>query len=95
MIGIQQKFTEAVKYFEMSAEHGNSHGMTDYGFFHCNVIGIQQKFTETAKNFEMTSNRGCSNEMYHYGMCCLFGEGVILNDDEGFKYIKKQQRWVK
>ncbi|KAK8848323.1 hypothetical protein M9Y10_019386 [Tritrichomonas musculus] len=88
--GIDENKKEAAKYYSKAADEGDVQSM----FFAATIYddednGFGVDLRKSAKYYKMAADRGDKESMYFYGLKLLDGEGVDIDEEEGYKYIKK------
>ena len=57
-LGVQQNYTEALKWFTKSARLGDATGQSALGAMYANGMGVQQNYAEAAKWFSKAAKQG-------------------------------------
>jgi TPR repeat protein len=82
-IGTQQNRPEALKYYKLSANQGNTNAINMVGF-----LSEGQNDAEAAKNYKLSADQGNSYGQNNYGRCLEYGIGVVKNEHEAANYYK-------
>ena len=86
--GVTQSFTEAVKYYKLSADQGLADAQYNLGWCYENGKGVTQSFMEAARYFKLAADQGNVQAQYCLGWCYATGKGVAKNDAEADRYDK-------
>jgi TPR repeat protein len=57
-IGIERNVEEAVKYYKLSSDQGNSSGQLNNGYCLENGIGIERNVEEAVKYYKLSADQG-------------------------------------
>ena len=84
--GIPKKFTEAFKWFTLSAEQDNAIAQNHLGYCYGKGVGIAQNSEQAFKWYLRSAEQGNTNAKYNLGNCYFKGEGIAQNYKEAIKW---------
>ncbi|OUD15512.1 SEL1-like repeat protein [Thioflexithrix psekupsensis] len=87
--GIEQNYSEAVKWFRKAAEQGHVNAQTALGFAYHEGEGIKQNYSEAVKWFRKAAEQGHVNAQTALGFAYHEGEGIKQNYSEAVKWFRK------
>lgn len=83
-VGAQRNQKEALKYYRMAAEQGNSQAQYSCGM----LLGIMQQWKEAAEFYKIAADNGNREAQFHYALMLKNGSGVKQNMEQAAKYYK-------
>ena len=81
-------YLNALKYYKMSADMGNSDGQVNYGILHYYGQGVKQNYSEAKKYFELAADQKNVSAYNYLGNLYENGNGVQINYNIAGKYYK-------
>ena len=87
--GVDQDYTEAIKWFAKSAELGDARAMNNLGIMFMYGRGVKQDYTEAIKWFAKSAELGDSDAMYCLGLMYHDGLGVKQDYTEAIKWYEE------
>jgi TPR repeat protein len=88
-IGVNQSFTEAVKWYRKAAEMGNADAQCELGDCYSDGHGIEKNDHEAACWYFKSARQGNATAQLRIGFCYYFGKGVTQNYKEAVKWYCK------
>jgi TPR repeat protein len=85
---VEEKYEEAVKWYKMSSDKGNSNAQYALGWCYYNGKGVKQDYEEAVKWYKVSSDQGNSSAILGLGRCYENGKGVKQDDSEAMKWYK-------
>jgi TPR repeat protein len=86
---IKQNYKEAVKWYKMAAEQGNSEAQACLGNCYYFGIGINKNYEEAVNYYRKSANQGDKEGESGLGDCYYFGRGVNKNYKTAVEYYTK------
>lgn len=83
--GIKKSYLEAIKWYKLGAECGDTESMAKIGTMYYNGDGVLANAKEAVKWFEKAGINGC----YGLGLCYYHGSGVEKDRDKAIELIKE------
>ena len=87
--GVAQDYSEAVKWFRMSAEKGDAMAQLELGRCYAKGNGVSQDYREAIKWFRMSAKQGNPIAQCNLGNGYINGEGVSQDFSEAVKWYRK------
>lgn len=87
--GIEQNYTEAVKWYRKAAEQEYSWAQNNLANCYYNGEGVKQDYTEAVKWYRKAAELGNSWGQYNLGGCYYYGEGVEQSYEKAVKWYYK------
>jgi ABC-type dipeptide/oligopeptide/nickel transport system permease component len=84
-----KNFTEAAKWYRMSAEQGYAPAQYELGAMYYDGEGIKQDFSEALKWFRKSADQGNADAQNSLGHMYYLGDGVTENHSEAVKWYRK------
>lgn len=85
--GINQDIHQAIKYFEMAADNGESEAYGPLGNMYLKGISVEKDYEKALKYFTQGSLKGDSSSINGLGIMNLNGLGVKLDVSKAFHYF--------
>ena len=85
--GVEQDYTEAVKWFRLAAEQGNASAQCRLGVCYLGEYGVIQDRKEAVKWFRLAAEQGDASAQWNLGYCYSWGAGV--------QDYKEAMKWYK
>ena len=85
----QGRYTEAVKYLQISAESGFSDTQTLLGLCYSNGNGVAKNHYEAVKWYRKAAAQNDELAQTMLGMCYILGNGVAEDVDEGIRLLQE------
>ena len=85
---VPQSDTEAVKWFRMAAEQGNSEAQLNLGLIYEEGEDVDHSYSEAVKWFRMAAEQGDSSAQFNLGLMYEEGRGVEQSDSEAVKWFR-------
>ena len=70
--GVEQNYTEAVKWYTKAAEQGNADAQNNLGHCYHNGYGIEQNFIEAIKWFTKAAEQGHTKAQQNLDTCYVY-----------------------
>ena len=87
--GVPQNFTEALKWYRLSASQGNAAAQNNLGVMYLNGSGTSRNFFEGAKWIQMSANQGYAKGEMNLGLLFAKGTGVARNTASAVYWMRK------
>jgi len=93
----QQDYTEALKWFRLSAEQGLDVGQSELGLMYHEGHGVTQDDKEALRWFRLSAEQGDPKGQFFLGLLYAQGQGVVQNHKEALKWTRlaAEQGFVK
>ena len=85
---VSQEYTEAVKWYKLSAEQGYAQAQNYIGYCYQHGKGVKKDYEEAVKWYRLSAEKGNSYAQYMLGNCYYNGHGVNQNYEEAVKWYK-------
>ena len=92
----EQRYEEAVEFFQKAAEYGHEEAKTKYkktlAEISCNKgkkAFVEHRYTEAVEHLQIAADLGYSEAQVLLGLCYFNGEGIIKNSDEAVIWFRK------
>eukprot|EP00825_Cyclidium_porcatum_P037532 TRINITY_DN4162_c0_g1_i8.p3 TRINITY_DN4162_c0_g1~~TRINITY_DN4162_c0_g1_i8.p3 ORF type:complete len:117 (+),score=33.51 TRINITY_DN4162_c0_g1_i8:226-576(+) len=79
---LKKIYSQAFKYYKLSADQGNSNGQNNLGYCYANGKGTEQDLEMAFKAFKyykLSADQGNANGQYNLGYCYDNGQGTEKN----------------
>ena len=87
--GVNQSYTEAVKWYQKAADQGNAVAQFALGLCYDNGNGVNQSYTEAVKWYQRAADQGNASAQNSLGYCYDQGNGVDQSYVEAVKWYRK------
>ncbi len=87
--GVKQDYTEAVKWYRLSAEQGDAQGQHNLGYMYEFGLGVPQDFAEAEKWYRKAAEQGDSIGQLFLGYMYRDAKGVPQDYSEAVKWFRK------
>jgi TPR repeat protein len=87
--GVPQNFTEALKWYRLSAGQGNAAAQNNLGVMYLNGSGTAKNYFEGAKWIQMSANQGYAKGEMNLGLLFAKGTGVARNPASAVYWMRK------
>lgn len=87
-----KNYTEAFKWYKLSAEKGNAEAMYSVGLYYrfgTYATNTMPNDAEAMKWFKQSADKGNAEAMYELGIIYFTGRGVAKNSTEAYNWFKK------
>ena len=84
-----RKYGEAMKWFRMSADHGNATAMNDIGELYFNGHGVPTNYDEAMNWYRRAAARGNATAQEGIGALYERGQGVAVDHVEAIKWFRR------
>ena len=78
--GVTQDYQEALKWWKLAAERGNSNAQYNRGVMYRDGHGVTQDYKEAVKWFRLAADQGFAEAQFNLGTMYVAGRGVIQDD---------------
>ena len=85
---VSQEYTEAVKWYKLSAEQGYAQAQNYIGYCYQHGKGVKKDYEEAVKWYRLSAEQGNSYAQKNLGNCYYDGYGVKRNYNEAVKWYK-------
>ena len=92
----EQRYEEAVEFFQKAAEHGHEEAKTKYKKTLAEINSnkgkkafVEHRYTEAVDYLRKAADLGVSDAQVLLGLCYFNGEGIIKNSDEAVIWFRK------
>lgn len=84
--GVAKDFAEAVKWYQLAADHGEAGAQTNLG--HCYKMGegVAKDLVVAVKWYQLAADHRYARAQFHLGWCYHFGQGVAKDFVEAVKW---------
>jgi len=86
--GVTKNLEEALKWYRMAAEKGNTSAMYNLGDAYLKGEGVTKNLEEAVKWYRMAADKGDDAAMYSLGYAYANGEGVTKNYQEAINWYR-------
>jgi TPR repeat protein len=86
--GVREDFTEAVKWYTLTAEQGDAQAQSNLGVMYCQGTGVKQDFTKAAKWYMLAAKQGDAGAQFNLGSMHEKDEGGSQSFTEAAKWYK-------
>lgn len=86
--GIPQNYTEAFKYYTLSADQGNVEAINNLGYMYQVGLGTPINLEVGFGLIKTAADQGNAGAQVNVGICFQNGTGTKVDDKEAFKYYK-------
>jgi TPR repeat protein len=87
--GVQQNYSEAVKYYKKAAEQGHADGQNSLGFMYQHGLGIQRSYAEAMNWYRKAAEQGLAIGQNNLGVMYGNGLGIQRNYAEAVSWYRK------
>ena len=87
--GVDENYTEAVKWYRKGAEAGDNDAIANVGYMYCYGKGVEQNYEEAMKWSKKAADGGNAWAMNQIGDLYYNGNGVTKNYEEAVSWYKK------
>ncbi len=87
--GVNQDYTEAVKWYQTAAEQGHAKAQFYLGVCYDNGEGVRQDYEEAVKWYRKAAEQGDASDQYNLGVCYEQGLGIPQSRNDAIKWYKK------
>jgi hypothetical protein len=96
--GVEQDYSEALKWYRKVAEQGDSFLEVDaqyrLGVMYRRGEGVSANNAKAARWFREAAEQGETRAQYSLGVMYAYGEGVPENDAEAVKWLRRYAEWL-
>jgi len=95
-IGIEQNYSEAVKWLNLSVKQGNSRAQCDLGSMYYNAEGVAKDYKKAVELFRLAVEQEDARAQNNLAVCYEYGEGVLQEYNEAirlYNHSAKQGYW--
>ena len=85
----EKNYTEALKWYQKSAELGNASAQNWLGFMYEKGQGVTQNYSEALRWYRKSADQGYGNAMANLGRMYYYGYGVTQDNSEAVKWFRK------
>ena len=85
----KQDYAEAMRWYRLAADQGNSEAQNDVGFFYLSGLGVSQDYPEGLRWLHKAADQGNEVAQVSIGMAYLNGLGVPQNHTEAIRWFHK------
>jgi TPR repeat protein len=86
--GVPQDYKEAIKWYRLAAEQGDSDAQGNLGVFYEKGQGVPQDYEEAVKWFRLAANQGDADAQHRLGVMYNDGQGVHQDYKEAIKWYR-------
>ncbi|MDR2708524.1 MAG: sel1 repeat family protein [Elusimicrobiota bacterium] len=87
--GINKNMVEAIKWWQLAAEHGNQIAQYNLGVLYSKGEGVALDTQAALKWFEQSAQQGFASAQYALGVIYMDGVGVVKNEQVGLQWMQK------
>ena len=87
--GVQQDYTEALKWYRKAADHGDAAAQNNLGVMYFRGHGVTQDYVEALKWFRKAAEQGLADAQTVLGASYAEGQGVSQDYTEAVKWYRK------
>ena len=88
-LGVEQNYTEALKYYEKAAKEGDADSQNIVGNLYSDGTYAKQDLTKAFKYYQMAAAQGHMYGMYNFGLCYASGDGCLVDMGCALEWIEK------
>ncbi len=81
-------FTEAIRWFRLAAENGDSDAQAELGFLYVSGTGVSRDLAEGIRWFRLAAEQGHAKAQYNLGICYQKGDGVPKDLTESARWYR-------
>src|SRR5579863_2390502 len=85
--GVRQSYTEAAKWYQLSADQGVAMAQNSLGRMYDTGIGVQANYAEANKWYLLAAQQGDAEAMFNLGKNYGFGRGVTKDLVQAFMWL--------
>ena len=87
--GVGTNYTEAVKWFRLSAMQGFAPAQHNLGWMYAKGAGVAQDYREALQWYLKSAKQGYPMAQHKVGLAFTYGEGVVRDDIEAVKWFRR------
>ena len=84
----KKEYTEAVKWYRLSAEQGNASAQNNLGYSYDHGLGVTKDYVEAVKWYRLSAEQGNVSAQNNLGYSYEHGEGVTKDYAEAVKWFR-------
>jgi TPR repeat protein len=87
--GVDQDFKEAMKWYRLSADHGNPKAQVNIGFLYKEGKGVPQDHAEAFRWYRLAADQGLPRGQAAVGVAYATGEGILQDYSAAVDWCRK------